>query len=51
VKNLSFETSEASLEKLFKEANLKGKVLSVKIVRRKDNQKSKGFGFVEMEDS
>jgi RNA recognition motif-containing protein len=37
------------LETLFAHANLKAKVLSVKIVRRSDNQQSKGYGFIEME--
>ena len=30
-------------------SNLKGKVLSTTIIRRSDNQQSKGFGFVEMD--
>ena len=34
---------------MFQHSNLKGKVLSVKIIRRSDNQQSKGYGFVEME--
>jgi len=49
VKNLNFATTEQQLESLFTHANLKAKVLSVKIVRRSDNQQSKGYGFVEME--
>lgn len=49
IKNLNFATKEEDLESIFRNANLKGKVLSVKIVRRSDNQQSKGFGFVEME--
>jgi len=49
IKNLNFTTDEKMLEGLFANANLKGKALSVKIVRRSDNQQSKGYGFVEME--
>lgn len=49
IKNLNFSTKEEDIESLFKNSNLKGKVLSVKIVRRTDNQQSKGYGFVEME--
>jgi multiple RNA-binding domain-containing protein 1 len=49
IKNLNFETKEADIEGIFKNANLKAKVQSVKIVRRSDNQQSKGYGFVEME--
>ncbi|DAZ92847.1 TPA: hypothetical protein N0F65_012518 [Lagenidium giganteum] len=47
VKNLSFNTKEASLEKLFKQS---GKVRKVTVARRKDPKKgllSMGFGFVE----
>lgn len=49
IKNLNFTTKEEEVEAIFRNANLKGKVLSVKIVRRSDNQQSKGYGFVEME--
>jgi RNA recognition motif-containing protein len=38
IKNLNFTTVEAQIEEVFKISNLKGKVLSVKIVRRSDNQ-------------
>jgi multiple RNA-binding domain-containing protein 1 len=38
IKNLNFSTKEEDIESLFKNSNLKGKVLSVKIVRRTDNQ-------------
>ena len=38
IKNLNFSTNETHLEALFKNANLKGKILSTKIVRRSDNQ-------------
>ena len=37
IKNLNFSTTEDMVEALFKNANLKGKILSVKIVRRSDN--------------
>mmetsp|Transcript_24509 Transcript_24509/g.38016 ORF Transcript_24509/g.38016 Transcript_24509/m.38016 type:complete len:224 (+) Transcript_24509:1545-2216(+) len=46
VKNLNYSTNEAMLEAVFKGANLT--INSVKIVRRPDNQQSKGFGFVEL---
>ena len=39
------------LELIFKNANLKSKILSVKIVRKSENQQSKGYGFVEMDSS
>ena len=38
IKNLNFTTTEAQIETLFQHSNLKGKVLSVKIIRRSDNQ-------------
>ena len=38
IKNLNFTTTETQIEELFKISNLKGKILSVKIVRRSDNQ-------------
>lgn len=37
IKNLNFTTTENQIEEIFNGANLKGKVLSVKIVRNKDN--------------
>lgn len=37
IKNLNFTTTETQVEELFKISNLKGKILSVKIVRRSDN--------------
>mgnify|MGYP000913760951 CR=1 FL=1 len=49
IKNLNFTTTEVMLEALFKNASLKGKILSTKIVRRSDNQQSKGYGFIEMD--
>jgi len=49
VKNLNFDTTEAQLEIVFKEAKISGKVKSVKIVRRADNQQSRGYGFIEVD--
>jgi cold-inducible RNA-binding protein len=46
VRSLSYNTTEASLEELF--ATL-GKVISAKIIMDRDTNRSKGFGFVEME--
>ena len=37
IKNLNFSTTEGQIEDVFRNANLKGKVLSVKIVRNKEN--------------
>lgn len=37
IKNLNFKTTEQEIEEVFKCSNLKGKILSVKIVRRADN--------------
>lgn len=51
VKNLSFATKEAGLEKLFKQI---GKLRKVTVARRKDPKRgllSMGFGFVEFEDA
>lgn len=48
VKNLNFNTTENQLEELFRHANTKGKVLSAKIIRKSENQLSRGYGFVEM---
>jgi RNA recognition motif-containing protein len=47
VGNLSFQISEDDLKKRFEEI---GTCLSVKIITDKFTGKSKGFGFVEMED-
>ena len=47
VGNLSFDVSEADLEKAFEEY---GRVKSIKIVMDRDTGKSRGFAFVEMED-
>jgi len=48
VGNLDYKVNESDLENLFSEY---GTVSSVKIITDKYNGKSKGFGFVEMENS
>jgi RNA recognition motif-containing protein len=47
VGNLSFKVSESELEELFKEF---GTVDSVKIITDKFSGRSKGFGFITMEN-
>ena len=47
VGSLSFDTKEETLKDLFSQA---GKVNSVSIIVDKFSGKSRGFGFVEMED-
>jgi len=47
VGNLSFETTESDLKELFGQAGL---VETVRIVTDRDSGRSKGFGFVEMEE-
>ena len=47
VGNLSFETTEIELKDLFTEA---GQVETVRIITDRDTGRSKGFGFVEMQD-
>ena len=47
VGNLSFETTETELKELFTQA---GMVDTVRIITDRDTGRSKGFGFVEMED-
>lgn len=47
VGNLSWTTTEDDLKTFFEQC---GKVVSVKIVTDKNTGKSKGFGFVEMEN-
>jgi len=47
VGNLGFEVNEHELEEVFSEY---GTVSSTKIVKEKMNDRSRGFGFVEMED-
>ena len=45
--NISFTMTEEELEKVFAEY---GTVTSAKIIRNKFNGRSKGFGFVDMEN-
>ena len=45
--NLNYSLTEEELEKVFAEY---GKVTSVKIIRDKYTDQSKGFGFIEMAD-
>ncbi len=45
--NLNYSLSEEDLEKVFSEF---GEVTSVKIIRDKYTDQSKGFGFIEMAD-
>lgn len=47
VGNLNYTTTESELEALFGEY---GSVVSVDIISDKYTERSKGFGFVEMED-
>jgi cold-inducible RNA-binding protein len=47
VGNLSFETTESDLKELFGQA---GSVETVRIITDHDTGRSKGFGFVEMQD-
>jgi RNA recognition motif-containing protein len=46
VGNLSYETTEAELQRLFVEV---GPVVSATIITDRSSGRSKGFGFVEME--
>ena len=48
VGNLDYKVNESDLEGLFSEY---GTVSSVKIISDKNNGRSKGFGFVEMENN
>lgn len=45
VGNMSFKTTEATLEKTFSQF---GEVLSATVIRDRNTDQSKGFGFVEM---
>ncbi|HAS81361.1 MAG TPA: RNA-binding protein [Verrucomicrobia bacterium] len=45
VGNLSYDMSEAELKKTFGEF---GDVLSIRVIKNKFNDRSKGYGFVEM---
>ena len=47
VGNLSFETTETQLKDLFDRA---GSVETVRIITDRDTGRSKGFGFVEMQE-
>jgi RNA recognition motif-containing protein len=47
VGNLSFETTESQLKELFAQS---GSVETVRIISDRDTGRSKGFGFVEMQD-
>ena len=47
VGNLSFETTETDLKELFSQA---GPVETVRIITDRSTGRSKGFGFVEMQD-
>jgi RNA recognition motif-containing protein len=47
VGNLSYETTDASLEQLFAPF---GEVRSAQVIQDRDTGRSKGFGFVEMSD-
>jgi RNA recognition motif-containing protein len=47
VGNLSFETTEAELKELFGQT---GSVETVRIITDRDTGRSKGFGFVEMQE-
>ncbi|MDI3496098.1 MAG: hypothetical protein PWQ35_119 [Patescibacteria group bacterium] len=47
VGGLNFKTTEEALNEAFSKA---GKVLSAIIIKDRMTQRSKGFGFVEMED-
>jgi len=47
VGNLSFETTEAQLKEFFEQS---GPVETVRIITDRDTGRSKGFGFIEMEE-
>ncbi len=47
VSNLNFKMTEAQLTALFEDF---GKVTSTKIIKDRETNRSKGFGFVEMSD-
>ncbi len=48
VGNLSYETRDRDLDQLFASF---GRVNSARVIVDKDSNRSKGFGFVEMEDA
>ena len=47
VENLSFETTETELKELFTQSGL---VETVRVITDRDTGRSKGFGFVEMQE-
>ena len=47
VGSMSFDTNEESLSQAFSKA---GKVISAIVIKDRTTQRSKGFGFVEMEN-
>jgi len=47
VGNLSYGVSENDLEQVLEQF---GKITSIKIITDRDNGRSKGFGFIEMEN-
>lgn len=46
VTNINYDATEKELHEMFSEV---GKVMSAKIINDRDNGRSRGFGFVEME--
>ena len=48
VGNLPFETTDDDLRKMFEEF---GQVESAKVIRDRNSDRSRGFGFVEMTDA
>ena len=48
VSNIPYETVEQDLEGLFSDY---GQVQSVKIIRDRETNRSRGFGFVDMDDN
>ncbi len=46
--NLSYRMTEDSLKKIFEQY---GEVTSIKIIKKPETDRSKGFGFVEMPDN
>lgn len=47
ISNISFKVREQALQELFEQY---GKVTSVRIIKDKETRRSKGYGFVEMEN-
>jgi RNA recognition motif-containing protein len=48
VGNLSFDTTDESLQELFVSRGFK--VASARVIRERDSNRSRGFGFVELEN-